>query len=1132
MKPRRLSVLFNRPGRALAGRRGFTNYSSQGFGRGAHTKALLALAAIVAVALVLGVSLAAGAAPTVTIENASNVEYTTAHVEGEVDPSTHETSYHFEAATQAQFTASEWAEATQQGFGSLPEGAGLTPVEATLEGLAPATTYHLRLVAENEEGPSEAVAATTFTTKVVAKPSVSVEAVTTFTGTTATFSGHVNPNAPEAAPTSGPVEAAFESHWHFQCSPECPGLEGTVAADNTAHAVEAHATGLLPGTTYEVSLVAENAGGEESAGPVSFTTPAVGPTITSTFPTGVTGPAATLNAKVKPGGAATTVHFQYLTAQQFEADGNSFGAGTEETAPSSIGSDNEAHEASATITSLTANTNYRFRVVATNSAAPSGVGGPAQPLYTYSAPAFSGCGNEALRSENLSLALPDCRAYEAVSPLNAPDDVYAPIGPYNNQESGTIESSASPFQASPSGTAATYVGDPLASGGTGARGNGHGNEFLATRTPAGWQAQNIQLTAEGETASEAQQTRYQAFLFSLDLGVFSAFSQPLAASAQPQAPLTCGDHSTSALYTRSADATHHALFIATQAPGECGHPLFAAASADGSQFFFQTEAALTPAAVEDPPGSVVVPCSHDCNLYDSVTGHLSSLNLLPGGVAAPHATFGAPPLNGSSEGEEPNFSHAVSADGSRAYWTDEESGVLYLRRNPTSSSENCAIASDACTVRVSAAGTARFWIATPDGRYAYYTEAGALWRFDATSSSSQELVAAGEEVQGVLGINEEGEDGSFLYFVAGGALPGTGATARVCNPAGNNTPEEERERNEEEAAELPAHHGCNLYLLHAGAAKLISTLAPLDNHQPVANLPSFSGVQGGDWRPALGRRTAQPSADGHSLAFQSILPLTGYNISGLSGSNGQNGSEFSEAFVYDADANSGSGQLSCASCSPAGEPPIKFNGTGTLLPVSTGATYMRRWLSANGARVFFDTKQPLLPSDHNRQFDVYEWERPGTATCAAGSVLNGGACLYLLSSGRAGSTSTDSQSFFTDASGDGSHAFFMTRAPLLPGAVETMKLYDAHENGGFPPSLQLTVCESDGCKGPTASPPASTSPGTSTFAGPGNPPSPTCRKGFVRKHGKCVKKHHNHKHHKANKHHSKRPAKANRGGAK
>ncbi len=139
-----------------------------------HRRGLpLATAAAVLAVLILGVQIAAGAAPTVTIEAASAVGYTTATAKGRVDPSTHETSYHFEVATQAQFESSGWAEASAQGFGSLAAGAGPTLVEASLEALAPATTYHLRLLAENEEGPDEAISAT-FETEAVARPTVSI----------------------------------------------------------------------------------------------------------------------------------------------------------------------------------------------------------------------------------------------------------------------------------------------------------------------------------------------------------------------------------------------------------------------------------------------------------------------------------------------------------------------------------------------------------------------------------------------------------------------------------------------------------------------------------------------------------------------------------------------------------------------------------------------------------------------------------------------------------------------------------------------------------------------------------------------------------------------------------------------
>ncbi|MFZ1927074.1 MAG: hypothetical protein WAU42_13140 [Solirubrobacteraceae bacterium] len=82
---------------------------------------------------------------------------------------------------------------------------------------------------------------------------------------------------------------------------------------------------------------------------------------------------ASLCAGVSPEGKATTVHFQYLTEAKYKQDGESFGAGTEETTESaSIGEDFEFHQACQQATGLSPATEYRFRVVASNENGPSG----------------------------------------------------------------------------------------------------------------------------------------------------------------------------------------------------------------------------------------------------------------------------------------------------------------------------------------------------------------------------------------------------------------------------------------------------------------------------------------------------------------------------------------------------------------------------------------------------------------------------------------------------------------------------------------------------------------------------------------------------------------------------------------
>ena len=367
---------------------------------------LLALASLTLLAsLALGVSLAAAIAPTVTIEDAEDVKYTTAKVKGTVDPGDHFTEYHFEAATEATLQRQRrrrlWLAGRKQ---------GTQPVEGDFTDLKPGTTYHVRLVASNEDGQDEAVAGSTFTTNAVAAPTVTIEPVTTFTGTSAHFEGAINPNAPEAAPTSREVEAGFAVKWHFECTPECPGIEGeqTMAADNSSHAVEADATSLKPNTDYEVRLVAINAAGPVQAGPEAFKTEAVGPEAIS-LPVGpVTETTAVVGGWIDPNGSPTTFYVEYADNAGFS---NSTSVPVSQDA--SAGSGQSQVPVSFQVTGLSPGAEYHYRVVATNGAG-SSTSDP-QSLNTLAPEASQNCPNEQFRV-GLSAGLPDCRALEKVTP--------------------------------------------------------------------------------------------------------------------------------------------------------------------------------------------------------------------------------------------------------------------------------------------------------------------------------------------------------------------------------------------------------------------------------------------------------------------------------------------------------------------------------------------------------------------------------------------------------------------------------------------------------------------------------------------------------------------------------------------
>ena len=234
------------------------------------------------------------------------------------------------------------------------------------------------------------------------------------------------------------------------------------------------------------------------------------------------------------------------------------------------------------------------------------------------------------------------------------------------------------------------------------------------------------------------------------------------------------------------------------------------------------------------------------------------------------------------------------------------------------------------------------------------------------------------------------------------------------------------------------------------------------------------------------RHTAdfQISPDGNFAVFPSVQKLL---------PSIDNGGHH-EVYRYDGSQQS----LECVSCSPTNGEVI---GDSSLAPDGLSLT--------DDGRVFFDSTDAIALLDSNGRKDVYEWEPPGTGNCVADNhdpnyFAFTGNCLSLISAG-----SSPHDSGLLSASADGTDAYFFTHDTLahedLNGPVT--KIYDARVEGGFfdvpPPAL---CAASDECHGPGTQAPGP--PAIGTIAGtPGNSaPSVACRKGFVKRHGKCVRK--------------------------
>jgi hypothetical protein len=211
----------------------------------------------------------------------------------------------------------------------------------------------------------------------------------------------------------------------------------------------------------------------------------------------------------------------------------------------------------------------------------------------------------------------------------------------------------------------------------------------------------------------------------------------------------------------------------------------------------------------------------------------------------------------------------------------------------------------------------------------------------------------------------------------------------------------------------------------------------------------------------------QVNTSGRQAVFTSTLPLTEYD----------NAEVHREIFRFDVAAG-----LDCASCNPTGE---RAYGQASLPLRGLG-------LSDDG-RVFFNSDESLVDRDLNERLDAYEWES--------------GKGIELISAG----TSPFPASLL-GISANGIDAYFFTNDTLVPEDQNgsRVKVYDARSGGGYPIFPAAVPCKaSDECHGPgTQAPPA---PAIKTVAGTpvGNASKPAvhCKRGFVKRKGKCVRKH-------------------------
>ncbi|HVT00296.1 MAG TPA: hypothetical protein VHE08_07260 [Solirubrobacterales bacterium] len=402
------------------------------------------------------------------------------------------------------------------------------------------------------------------------------------------------------------------------------------------------------------------------------------PEVQSLRAAGVTETEAILQATVNPNGGRTTYRLEYTTAPSGFDGATLAGQGT---LPSGIA----GIPVSAPIAGLAPGTTYRFRAVAENECIPGGA--PCREevegsFTTYAPPQTGGpCANGALRT-GPSAMLPDCRAYELVTPPDT--NGRTPRGAaFNGRYFPTL-------QASPDGDRVSFLVEGGSIPGFEAAGAGNGDDYLARRGGGGWSTE-----LASPTGAEVPAPRPGAFsedqehsLWSESLGAGGTtfirypdgHSQPVgrgslgvdrgaearliapggshtifsserirAVQLEPDAPPA----GTAAIYDRTADEVTHVVSLlpgdVTPAAGENAE--YVGASLDGAGVAFRIEGSgmlylrqddartyavgegLTYAGIAEGGGRIFYLEGGDLFAYDAATG--SPIRFSEGGDTTP-----------------------------------------------------------------------------------------------------------------------------------------------------------------------------------------------------------------------------------------------------------------------------------------------------------------------------------------------------------------------------------------------------------------------------------------------------------------------------------------------------------------
>ena len=203
----------------------------------------------------------AGTAPTVTTDTATSVSTTSATLNGTVNPNGLSTTVVFQYGTTtsygSQVTATE----------SPVTGTSAVSVSAQLTGLSPDTTYHYQVVGTNSAGTTNGTNQSFTTLSAGTAPTVTTDAASNVSTTSATLNGMVNPNGLSTT-------VVFQYGTTTSYGSQVTAVESPVSGTSPV-SVSGQLSDLSPNTVFHYRVVGTNSAGTTNGANQMFTTTAL-----------------------------------------------------------------------------------------------------------------------------------------------------------------------------------------------------------------------------------------------------------------------------------------------------------------------------------------------------------------------------------------------------------------------------------------------------------------------------------------------------------------------------------------------------------------------------------------------------------------------------------------------------------------------------------------------------------------------------------------------------------------------------------------------------------------------------------------------------------------------------------------